>query len=336
MRNWGLLRELLLATGMIFILVSGLWALTGNMPPVVVVESSSMIHDIEGEVGSIDAGDLILVHNPTRKNIITYAEATEEGNEHYGWSSHGMEGDVIVYLKNGGPQTPIIHRAILKVQANDTTSPNRTVTDDISCPQGYTIDEYLLDKYDGIRGTCVKTWDIPGTTIRNEEVISWDFIRYKCDLTDNGAHASILRVIDWKPQQEGYLTLGDNNHCNVDQGRGVTNGTTGDGLKDGNGQQVMPVIDEWVEGVAGAEIPWLGAVKLMTLSFSDETSPGTAYVPKSTWISLFFTILILFMIPFIVEPLAIHFISRSPELDSFEKEEELDQIVFGTRLSEEE
>ena len=335
MRNWGLLRELLLATGMIFILVSGLWALTGNMPPVVVVESSSMIHVEDGEVGSIDAGDLILVHSPTRKNIVTYAEATDESNTNYGLTSHGMEGDVIVYLKNGGAQTPIIHRAILKVLANDTISPNRT-TSDLVCPSEYTLDVYTLDTDDGRRGTCVKTWDIPGTTIRNQEKISWDFNQYKCDLTDNGAHAKVLRIIDWEPLQEGYITLGDNNHCNIDQGRSVTNGTTGDGLRDGNGQQVKPVLDEWVEGVAGAEIPWLGAVKLMTLSISDESSPGTTYVPQSTWISLFVTILVLFMIPFIIEPLAIHFISRSPEMNSFEQEEELDQIVFGSRLIEDE
>ncbi len=335
MKNWGLLRELLLATGMIFILVSGLWALTGNMPPVVVVESSSMIHVEEGEVGSIDAGDLILVHSPTRKNIVTYAEAIDEKNINYGVSSHGMAGDVIVYLKNGGPQTPIIHRAILKVVANDTMSPNRT-NDSTSCPSNYTLDEYTTDPDDKIKGTCVRTWDIPGTTIRNQEKISWDFTKYKCDLTDNGAHAKILRIIDWVPEQEGYLTLGDNNHCNIDQGRSVTNGTTGDGLRDWNSKQVKPVRDEWVEGVAGAEIPWLGAVKLMTLSISDDSSPGISYVPKSTWISLSLTIIVLFMIPFIMEPLAIHFISRSPEIDSFEQEEELDQIVFGTRLVEEE
>ena len=47
-----LVREIILAGAMIGILVLGLWAHTGSMPPLVVVESSSMIHDIDGEVGS--------------------------------------------------------------------------------------------------------------------------------------------------------------------------------------------------------------------------------------------------------------------------------------------
>ena len=51
---------MLLAVAMIAFLVLGLWAHTGTMPPLVVVESSSMIHEENGEVGSIDAGDLIL------------------------------------------------------------------------------------------------------------------------------------------------------------------------------------------------------------------------------------------------------------------------------------
>ena len=48
-----------LAVAMIAFLVLGLWAHTGTMPPLVVVESSSMIHEENGEVGSIDAGDSV-------------------------------------------------------------------------------------------------------------------------------------------------------------------------------------------------------------------------------------------------------------------------------------
>ena len=59
-----LLREIVLAVGMISILVVALWAHTGSMPPLVVVESNSMQHDPTGEVGTIDAGDLVLVHSP--------------------------------------------------------------------------------------------------------------------------------------------------------------------------------------------------------------------------------------------------------------------------------
>ena len=61
-----LVREIVLAAGMISLLVMAMWAHTGSMPPLVVVESNSMQHDKDGEVGTIDAGDLVLVHSPDR------------------------------------------------------------------------------------------------------------------------------------------------------------------------------------------------------------------------------------------------------------------------------
>ena len=61
---------------MIFVLIAALYAHTQSMPPLVVVESSSMVHDDEGEVGSIDAGDLVLVHKSSFENIVTFAEAS--------------------------------------------------------------------------------------------------------------------------------------------------------------------------------------------------------------------------------------------------------------------
>ena len=46
----------------------------------VVVESTSMMHDEEGSYGAIDPGDLVMVMDRDRVEIITYAEATQEGN----------------------------------------------------------------------------------------------------------------------------------------------------------------------------------------------------------------------------------------------------------------
>ena len=75
-----LLLELALAVGMIACLVGAMFIHTGSMPPLVVVESKSMIHDEGGELGSIDAGDLILVHDQPGDTIVTYAEATDPSN----------------------------------------------------------------------------------------------------------------------------------------------------------------------------------------------------------------------------------------------------------------
>ena len=217
-----------------------------------------------------------------------------------------------VYDKNGEDRTPIIHRAILFARANLTETPDRTSN---SCENG-SYDKFLADDSDLELGTCVLTWDVAGTTIRNSTKISWDFKEFNCDLYDNGAHAQYLRIIDWVPNHEGYLTLGDNNNCNVDQGGIATNNTTGGGLSDASGMRVQAVSKEWVEGIAGAEIPWFGSVKLMTLGATSDSSPGTTYIPSKTWLSLTGTIFILLIIPVILEALVNSFLQRSPEMIS--------------------
>ena len=312
MKAWPLLKELILAISIILLLLLAMYSSTGNSPPVVVVESDSMMHDPEGQLGAIDAGDLIVVHAPNSRKIVTYAEALDVEPNSKIYHSHGLPGDVIVYDKNGEDRTPIIHRAILFARANLTETPDRTSN---SCENG-SYDKFLIDDSDLELGTCVLTWDVAGTTIRNSTKISWDFKEFNCDLYDNGAHAQYLRIIDWVPNHEGYLTLGDNNNCNVDQGGIATNNTTGGGLSDASGMRVQAVSKEWVEGIAGAEIPWFGSVKLMTLGATSDSSPGTTYIPSKTWLSLTGTIFILLIIPVILEALVNSFLQRSPEMIS--------------------
>ena len=312
MKAWPLLKELILAISIILLLLLAMYSSTGNSPPVVVVESDSMMHDPEGQLGAIDAGDLIVVHAPNSRKIVTYAEALDVESNSKIYHSHGLPGDVIVYDKNGEDRTPIIHRAILFARANLTETPDRISN---SCENG-SYDKFLADDSDLELGTCVLTWDVAGTTIRNSTKISWDFKEFNCDLYDNGAHAQYLRIIDWVPNHEGYLTLGDNNNCNVDQGGIATNNTTGGGLSDASGMRVQAVSKEWVEGIAGAEIPWFGSVKLMTLGATSDSSPGTTYIPSKTWLSLTGTIFILLIIPVILEALVNSFLQRSPEMIS--------------------
>ena len=114
-------REATLAIGLVILLLGSMTIATGSYPPMVVVESGSMMHDPEnGSVGAIDPGDLVLVMSPDRHRVITFAEATQEGGEHYGYETHGMPGDVIIFRKNGGSDTPVIHRALLKAVRNES------------------------------------------------------------------------------------------------------------------------------------------------------------------------------------------------------------------------
>ncbi|GIT75236.1 MAG: hypothetical protein Ct9H300mP30_2980 [Methanobacteriota archaeon] len=116
-----------------------MWVATGSFPPMVVVESGSMMHEEEGSLGAIDPGDLVLVMDPDRVDIVTFVEATDPDDDHFGHQSHGMLGDVIIYRKNGGSDTPVIHRAMLKAVANSSGG-----------------------------------WDVPGTTLRNVGSITGD------------------------------------------------------------------------------------------------------------------------------------------------------------------
>ena len=304
---------MLLAVAMIAFLVLGLWAHTGTMPPLVVVESSSMIHEENGEVGSIDAGDLILVMDTPYDNIITFAEASERSNKYHGYESHGMEGDVIIYHKNGDEGTPIIHRAILRVEPSQTTSPNRLAANDSDyCPNGGTWDSAVEDE-DGEIGTCVLTWSVPGTNVTDSETITIRFDGYNAGYYDcqRMAHANVepyLVVWNWQPKHSGIVTLGDNNQCSVDQGGLVVNGSSG--IHSASGV-AGPVREDWLVGVAGGEIPWLGTVKLM-LSGAD--SPGTQYVPGSSFLFLAMVIGGIIFAPVGLEVMLKKIMQESPEM----------------------
>ena len=312
-----LLRELLLAAGMIGLLIFALYAHTGSMPPLVVVESSSMIHDVNGEVGSIDAGDLVLVHTQDFDTIVTFAEATDLDNSKYGYSQHGLGGDVIIYKKNGEEGTPIIHRAIMEVIPNQITSPNRSASTDASnnerCPEGGTYDSESFDG-SGVRGVCVLTWDVPGTDVYDVETVTVHFDGIQAGFYDcnRPLHANVephLVVWQWQPRHAGILTLGDNNNCSVDQGSQTVNGSSGVHSASG---VVGPIRASWLIGVGGGEIPWLGTVKLMV---SGEGTPGTRDVPSSSFFILFTLIGSVLVLPMLLEPLLRRFMSKAPEFE---------------------
>jgi signal peptidase len=300
----GWMREALLAIGLISLLVIGLWATTGSVPPMVVVESSSMMHDSEGEVGAIDPGDLILVMSTSRRTkVVSMAEAMEVDGEWEGWESHGKPGDVIIYKKNGGMDTPVIHRAILEAVANDTVTPTDRTRQ--LCSEG-SWDPISIDA-DGQAGTCVLTWDAPGTTVLNQASITWSFDNVECPGNPHG-----LMVQGWDPGHAGYLTLGDNNRCDVDQGSQAY--PLAGGLTDENGDRVSAVRSDWIVGVAGAELPWLGTIKLAA-------SSNSAQVTGHSWRMLGATAVILLLGTFVVEQATEKLLIGAPEIAQANEEQ---------------
>ena len=307
-RSLGWIREAILAISLIALLVAALWATTGSVPPMVVVESSSMMHDEAGEVGAIDPGDLILVMSSERRTkVVSYAESQEVGGPWEGWTSHGRGGDVVIYRKNGGNDTPVIHRVMLEAVANSTTTP--TDRGRGLCPVG-SWDPLSIDA-DGQEGTCVLTWDVPGTAVRNVERINWTFSELRCP-----GHGHGLMISEWDPGHAGFLTLGDNNRCDVDQGNAAY--AMAGGLSDEYGNPVLAVRSDWVVGVAGAEIPWLGVVKLTA-------SNNAAQVTSHSWQMLALTAIGFLGLTFVVEQVVERVMVSSPEmqqaLDEMNEEE---------------
>ena len=106
--------EPLVALAVIVVLLVGLYAYTGNWPPVYVVESGSMQHGASDVLGLINAGDLVLAKKVPSSSITPYMVGLVTG-----YSTYGEYGDVILYHPNGDTgATPIIHRALLYFQWN--------------------------------------------------------------------------------------------------------------------------------------------------------------------------------------------------------------------------
>ena len=109
------LRDAGVALLMVILVLVMMWAYTGLWPPLVVVESNSMMHGDENlsSVGTIDTGDLVLVRKVTSvDDVETYMDGFVSSHRTY-----GDYGDVVIYKRGGSDaQTPIIHRAIIYLE----------------------------------------------------------------------------------------------------------------------------------------------------------------------------------------------------------------------------
>ena len=115
-----LLRDVFVALLLVLIVLIALWSYTGQWfgAPMVAIESGSMQHLDEpfGRLGTIDAGDMVLlVKIDEKSDIEPYAEKNKDNMQ------YGKTGDVIVYHPDGslvGDQ--IIHRAMCWVEVEYT------------------------------------------------------------------------------------------------------------------------------------------------------------------------------------------------------------------------
>jgi signal peptidase len=260
----GLGRDVLIAFIVMAIVIGSLFWYTGNWPPMVVIESNSMMHGEDSSVGTIDTGDLVLVKDSGRGDITTYVEGQKSG-----YKTYGTYGDVIIFRKNGMDDTPVIHRAVVWLEYNASGS--------------------HFYKNNGIKVLRKGSFDIPSMGKYNETKI-WinDYKPNRINLSID--LVPILSNLYNSPREphSGYLTKGDKN-SQVDQ---LST------LLDAKGRPVEPITSKWVVGKAQGELPWFGLIKLF---ISGETDQPNKSPPQSSVNMLILSIALIVAIPIILD-----------------------------------
>jgi signal peptidase len=185
------LRDAAIAVLFVAIVLIAMFAYTGLWPPLVVVESDSMMHspDNISSVGTIDTGDLVLVKRvDAATDVQTYVKGLTTGHKTY-----GDYGDVVIYKRGGSDTTtPIIHRAIIYLEFDAVSSCYRAPSlQDLPNSIWYT-------------SNASNTWDKLNSNL---------FIR-------NVGYNNLTVTIDVgsfvKSQRSGFVTKGDHN-IGIDQ-----------------------------------------------------------------------------------------------------------------------
>jgi signal peptidase len=224
----GAFKDVALALVIVGGVLGGLFLYTGVWPPMVVVESGSMMHLKSevgyGKLGTIDPGDMVFVKKAEKRgDVTTMAEGLAKNADD---KNYGKPGDVLIYFPyNNRARTPIIHRAIGYVTAESvdagcqlTGNPGNAVT--------YSVFWEGAEHTFGSSGIYLPTMGF-GAPNYSE---------------DRG----------YKPCWSGFITKGDNPVSNRFPDQAFGGGTL---PKD-------PVQLAWVEGKAVGELPWFGLIKL--------------------------------------------------------------------------
>lgn len=249
-----------------------MFAYTGLWPPLVVVESNSMMHsqDNTSYIGVIDTGDLVLVKKVDEvSDVRTYVDGIASGHRTY-----GDYGDVLIYERYGRDDyTPIIHRAIIYLEGNaDGMSYRASSLRLIPSDKWSTSDP--TDTWDHLTSTLtiyhVGYRDL--SIVININQIIADADRRNSDLPN------------------GFITKGDYN-LQVDQASGGV-------------VPFRPVELSWTVGKARGEIPWFGLLKLwFTGTLASEPPPNSV---RNLWICM----ILIVTVPIVIDVVITYRIRR--------------------------
>ncbi len=216
------LRDAGIALAAVVLILVAMFAYTGLWPPLVVVESDSMMHgpDNISHIGTIDTGDLVLV----KKVQSVSGVATYMGSKATGHKTYGDYGDVVIYHWLGSSsRTPIIHRALIYLQLNEDG-------------RSYQSED--------LRAAPGGSWT-PTNTSNDWSDLTGDFYLRNVGYNDQSVLIPISLMLNNMNPGSGFVTKGDHN---------------ADTDLSWSGYQ--PVRLEWVVGKARGEIPWFGLLKL--------------------------------------------------------------------------
>ncbi len=247
---WLFLRDAGIALLLVVLILVAMFAYSGLWPPLVVIESNSMMHgdDNLSHIGTIDTGDLVLVKKVNRPNQIeTYVDGLSNGHRTY-----GDYGDVVIYKKGGSNTlTPIIHRAMIYLEPNSDGLSYRSE----SLQNAPTGSWSVFPEND--------TWyHLTGSLMLLN--VGYDHLNVQIDVS------GIIRYfqLNGSPAQAGFITKGDHNSMT-------------DQLYWGP----YPLVKfNWVVGEARGEIPWFGLLKLW---YSHSiASPAPSNSVRDLWIAI--------------------------------------------------
>ena len=262
-------RDIIVAAIAVVVLLAILFAYTGIWPPMVVIESSSMMHENDSQIGLIDTGDLTLVKKVDgRDDIVTYVEAANPKDPNYGYRTYGDFGDVIVYQKSGQAGTPVIHRAIAWLEYNASASDpaHGIYRGDLPDIGVYAVSEY----------TVKGLYSHPPDADKTELTIHIQDIFASC-----ARHTT---------PHDGFVTKGDHNGIYNYPPNVFGKGVDQELLLVGR-DWVEPVKLAWVVGRAEGELPWFGLLKLWV------SGQPTSTFPPSSSTGLVVTIVLLVTVP---------------------------------------
>lgn len=180
------LRDAAVAAAFVALVLLAMFAYTGLWPPLVVVESNSMMHsdDNHSNIGTIDTGDLVLVKKVNSlSDIETYMDSQISGHKTY-----GDYGDVVIYKRGGSDaSTPIIHRALIYLEINSDGRSYRS---------------------ESLRQAATDKWSTSDPTD------TWDRLTSSLTISDVGYnHLSVTIDIQslTSSHRSGFITKGDHN-----------------------------------------------------------------------------------------------------------------------------